>query len=405
MMRRTCAVFIAGLWLLAGACAGLSPEKAGMETFMWEAARLCQAKFPSIRLEKVEPSGNVRYQHGTPSDSEGFLSCYRARVRQTLPPSSSRVLTRPGAPAKVSVPIQVRGRSAHVTVTVNGSRPATLLLDTGASYTSLTPALAKELGVSIPPDAPRIITTVFGGSKLLIPLTQVKSIQLGEFTIEDLHVGVIDMPEGLDGVLGMDVLGYFQASVDNDAKQLALELLPRFASSWFPPLWQPGDTWEFQRSGAANSEVMAETVVGEESIDGVPYYVVKVGSRLRYYAQRDLGWHMEKEGDVVIARAFPAIAYHWPLKVGKQWELSYEWENPPPRPKVYRRLTCAVVDDLPFTVPAGTFQALRIVCWDRTGRVVTEEWYAPQVRYWVKRKYASAPGAELLDMTSHGVRF
>lgn len=225
-MRTTYAVLVAGSWLLASACAGLSPEQAGMETFMWEAARLCQAKFPAVQLEKVEPSGNVRYQHGTPSDSEGFLSCYRARVRQTLPPSSSRVLTRPGAPAKVSVPIQMRGKSVHVTVTVNGSRPATFLLDTGASYTSLTPALVKGLGLSVPPDAPRIITTVFGGSKLLVPLIQVNSIQLGDFSVENLNVGVIHMPEGLDGVMGMDVMGYFQVSVDNDAKQLALELLP-----------------------------------------------------------------------------------------------------------------------------------------------------------------------------------
>lgn len=63
------------------------------------------------------------------------------------------------------------------------------------------------------------------------------------------------------------------------------------------------------------------------------------------------------------------------------------------------------MDDQSLAVPAGTFQALRVVCQDRTGRVVIEEWYAPQLRYWVKRKCPSASGAQVLDMTSHGVRF
>ena len=54
------------------------------------------------------------------------------------------------------------------------------------------------------------------------------------------------------------------------------------------------------------------------------------------------------------------------------------------------------------TVPAGTFKALKIVHrYKSTGAISYEEWYAPDVRMWVRERDRLEAGPRLRELTSY----
>jgi hypothetical protein len=94
-------------------------------------------------------------------------------------PSQETLAASPLSPASVPgsdsghVPFQTVGNHVLVSVLLNQKEHATLLVDTGASYTFLTPDTAKRLGVSPAADAPMHTTTVIGGRQVEFPLVSI----------------------------------------------------------------------------------------------------------------------------------------------------------------------------------------------------------------------------------------
>lgn len=219
---------IAGSCLLfATACATLTPDQQAREAIIWEVARQCQGQFPSIQLDRVDHYGRIWYVYDSSADSEGFSACYRERLRAAFPATSGRISQLSGTSSSASVPIDVKGGSAFLSVTVNGSQSASLLLDTGAWLTVFSPALVQRLGLSVPVTAPRMMLTAADGKTLDVPLVHINSIKIGTVVVEALDVGVYDaLPEKkeVDGVLGMDVLNHFKMTINRESKQLTLEV-------------------------------------------------------------------------------------------------------------------------------------------------------------------------------------
>ena len=130
------------------------------------------------------------------------------------------------APATTAVPIQVLNNAILVPATVNDTQGVTLLLDTGAQRTILTPESARRAGLAVPADAPRRPVLVAGGGRIEVPFLRLRRLQVGDHVVENVEVGVYPVAPGaqmLDGVLGMDVLGRFVFTVDHHARQLRLE--------------------------------------------------------------------------------------------------------------------------------------------------------------------------------------
>jgi predicted aspartyl protease len=154
-----------------------------------------------------------------------------ADLRLPADPPSSRV--QPSASTAqtphsgvVSIPIQVIDNIVLVPLTLNRSQGATFLLDTGAQFTVLTPALAARIGLDVSADAPTRTLLVVGGQKITIPFVRLPVIELGSGRLEDVEVGIHavapEMPL-IDGLLGGDILGRFTMTVDRVARQLRLE--------------------------------------------------------------------------------------------------------------------------------------------------------------------------------------
>jgi hypothetical protein len=168
----------------------------------------------------------------------------------------------------------------------------------------------------------------------------------------------------------------------------AKEPLPETTALGEAPLWKVGDEWAFRWESPKGSGTGVWTVDREEMIDGVPYYVVKIGQWASFWRKADLAFHMDKHADVVVARYEPAQKrYSWPLATGKTWEQSYRRENWRDRQTSEVTMLCRVDSEETITVPAGTFATYKIVCRNkRTGSLIHETWYAPEVRNWVRER-------------------
>lgn len=121
------------------------------------------------------------------------------------------------------VPVNLFRGSIIVPVTFNRSLTANLLLDTGASMTTISTRIAKGLA---------LYTTAAGrfvgiGGVVTTPIARVDYIKVGEAEIGGMAVSIHDFSRSpnYEGLLGMDFLGRFQLAVD-PAKQV-LVLNPR----------------------------------------------------------------------------------------------------------------------------------------------------------------------------------
>jgi hypothetical protein len=171
------------------------------------------------------------------------------------------------------------------------------------------------------------------------------------------------------------------------------------------PIWERGYEWKYRWSSLQGSGTFVWEVARDELTSDVPQYVVKTGTREIVYRKADLAWLMERVGGAVETRATPAsLGFTWPLAVGKEWEQTYTWENPGQGRTEERTRRYKVEGLVTVTVPAGTFQAFHVTSKDQTGRLVTEYWYSPEVRWWVREKALLSYGFRDRELLEYKLR-
>jgi len=124
-----------------------------------------------------------------------------------------------------ALPLQSVGSHYHLPLRINNSLDVNLVIDTGASVTTLSRRSFEALrnATRFTELGPQVFNTAGGTSKGT--MYRVDTMQLGRHQLSDMHVAVLDfnMPEGVDGLLGMNVLRHFRFQVDQDTEQLLLQ--------------------------------------------------------------------------------------------------------------------------------------------------------------------------------------
>ena len=212
-------------------CATVPPEQAARDALLWDAARECQSRFSTITsVDRIDSFGRIVFTfQGSGPENKAFVECVEERVKQLTASkplfSPGRVVTS-GDRKRTTVPIEIAGAAALVSVTVNGSERARLVLDTGASSTVLSPALLERAGIVIPRTATRWPVMTVGGKVVHVPFVRVRSLRVGALTVEDIDVGAFEaFPNiiGVDGLLGGNFLNHFKVTVDRAARRLRLD--------------------------------------------------------------------------------------------------------------------------------------------------------------------------------------
>ena len=163
----------------------------------------------------TDDRGQVHYGQGLESVPE------RYRQRATLlgypeaPPAPSPeppAAARPSARTLTRIPF-VPGSPILVDARINGGRSVRLILDTGASSTTITPRALSALGVDMSRARPAEVRGVTGTAQALI--VQLESIEVGEAKAGPLWILAHDasMTQG-EGLLGRDFLDRFTVTLD-----------------------------------------------------------------------------------------------------------------------------------------------------------------------------------------------
>lgn len=256
--RAGCTGFGAGLVLLGlfGGCSTTPSTTASDQDprrqALWAAATECaEGKQASLRVDRIDDDGQVHvkiFPGGQPA-VPAFAACFKqtaparldaagraASPAQILEPRVATEQTRGRpAPRVTSVAIQTLHNRFLVPVVLNGTHRATLLLDTGANITVLTPQLARRAGIDLPTGASpsKSKARMASGQEVEVSLVRVKSMMVGSARIDNLQVAVYEIgvldntetsPLTVDGFLGADFLSRFTMTIDPLAGKLTLQL-------------------------------------------------------------------------------------------------------------------------------------------------------------------------------------
>ena len=153
-------------------------------------------------------------------------------------------------------------------------------------------------------------------------------------------------------------------------------------------VWREGYEWEYRWQSPRGSGTFVWSVVRTENISGTDYWVVQsADGREILWRKRDNAYYMDRVFNGVETRVEPPNGAPWPLVVGKTWELRYKRERPIERSTSDEVRECVVEKQERVTVPAGTFDTLKVICTDPRSQAVTlEVWYSPEVKNRVKER-------------------
>lgn len=172
----------------------------------------------------TDEKGETHFGQGVESVPERYRSRARAVGSVDPPPAPAgpTAATVTGGVTRISF---APGRPIMVTAKINGRAPVWLLLDTGASRTTISPAALIGLGVTYR-DAPKVeIRGVTGSASTY--LVSLESLEVGGARVGPLRVlsHDVQMGGGAEGLLGRDFLDHFRVTIDN--ARGVVELAPK----------------------------------------------------------------------------------------------------------------------------------------------------------------------------------
>lgn len=165
----------------------------------------------------TDADGVVRYTN----DLQAIPSAFRAGAQDIGSPQARPPAPAPPPPAvdPTVIPFSAGG-PIRTAVHLNGVA-LTLLLDTGADRTVISPSAVARAGLDARAGRPIQIIGVTGGApalEMMVPRLDVAGARVGPLAIVVHEVGVADV----DGLLGRDVLDYFTLTVDTAAGRAVL---------------------------------------------------------------------------------------------------------------------------------------------------------------------------------------
>jgi hypothetical protein len=154
------------------------------------------------------------------------------------------------------------------------------------------------------------------------------------------------------------------------------------------PIWKPGDEWAYRWESPQGKGTFVWSVDREEAVDGATYYVIKSGTREVYYRKSDFAYYMDKLNGNVETRHVPPTAYlPWPPWPGAKVDVSFTRERLLERQTEQLAIRCESGSLEQVTVPAGTFDTVKVTCRNtQTNAVTMEMWVSAAVKNFVRQR-------------------
>ncbi|MBI5584629.1 MAG: aspartyl protease family protein [Deltaproteobacteria bacterium] len=149
---------------------------------------------------------------------------YRSRAQrlalQPTPPPPPELNPVPPGRGTTKIPFSP-GSPILVQAKINGRGPFTLILDTGADATLVSPTVLSRLGLFSVNEPPIMVKGVTGTGPA--HRVWVDFIEVGETRVGPLLIAVYEAAlKGADGLLGRDFLSHFKVTIDSKEKVVTL---------------------------------------------------------------------------------------------------------------------------------------------------------------------------------------
>jgi clan AA aspartic protease (TIGR02281 family) len=143
---------------------------------------------------------------------------------QSNEPSKRQGPPTPPLATKASIPFEKKGQVVIVEATLNKRASAKFVVDTGASYTMISSAIAKELAIDTEQNR-RTAPFQTANGVIQAPLVNLDSITVAGMEIRNLTAAVHDVlaDPKVAGLLGLNFLSNFRMDIDTQRGVLHLE--------------------------------------------------------------------------------------------------------------------------------------------------------------------------------------
>lgn len=132
----------------------------------------------------------------------------------------------PTADSNIAVPVRKVGQLYVVSVELNGTRMAHLILDTGASHTILSQELVRDLALMPSDFRPGLVLLKTAGGSVDAQVVRIDSMKIATAEVRNSSAAVHtvpDFPAGIDGLLGLSFLHEFEVTLDTMKSELRLK--------------------------------------------------------------------------------------------------------------------------------------------------------------------------------------
>lgn len=133
------------------------------------------------------------------------------------------------ASARMAIlPLNTEDKAILVDVAMNGKEEVygSFILDTGATYTSITREMARKMGLDTKRGATISITTANG--KIDVPKVVIPRVSVNGLEAHNVEAVVVDLNTGsqFSGMLGLSFIRHFQVTIDHAAGRLIFRRPP-----------------------------------------------------------------------------------------------------------------------------------------------------------------------------------
>jgi clan AA aspartic protease (TIGR02281 family) len=153
-------------------------------------------------------------------------------------PEAERTAARPApepmmlADHQIALPFEGAGRRLMVPVVFSQGgqeREVQMMLDTGATYTTLPLALLSDLGIAPREDSPTLTLHTANGERQA-QLVLLDAAWLGDLQLSNVAIAVCDAcgSDDVAGLLGLNITGGFNLNIDADREEVVFTRRPAF---------------------------------------------------------------------------------------------------------------------------------------------------------------------------------
>lgn len=128
------------------------------------------------------------------------------------------------SPKRVSIPIHKTNNAIIIpNVIINGKLGVNFILDTGATYTSISRSTARKLGLDL--NYANKVSLKTANGVIQVPRVKLDSININGLEAKGVEVTIHEMPaaQNITGLLGLSFLEKFTVTIDKKNNRIVLE--------------------------------------------------------------------------------------------------------------------------------------------------------------------------------------